>query len=115
MCVLSHIDVLQSSAAAPSLGDLNDTSNAVVAALKDAILAASRELNFAEREIIPVSLRAGAFHNIDTVRQRIFELLPEANSARLLRLVEAAEPKLKWGRLWSQVVNAGRALRSGAK
>ena len=115
VCVLSHIDALQSSAAAHLPGDLNDTANAEVAALNDAVLAASRELNFAVGDIIPVSLKAGASLNIDFVRQRIFELLPEANSARLLRLVEAAEPKLKWGRVWSQVVNAGRALRRSSK
>ena len=123
LCVLSHIDALRTSAEGPRSGDPAetsasipaDTSNAKVAAINDAISAASRDLNFPVSEIIPVSLRAGASDNINAVRQRIVELLPEANSARLLRLVEAAEPKLKWGRLLSQVVNAGRALKSSAK
>lgn len=115
VCVLSHVDAIQSSAVARPLSDLTDTANAEASIINDAILAASRELKFAAHEIIPVSLNAGAYHNIGTVRQRIFELLPEASSARLLRLVEAAEPRFKFGRLWSQVVNAGRALRSGAK
>ena len=115
VCVLTHVDALQSSAVEQPPADLTDTANEKISTIDDAILAASRQLDFAERDIIPVSLRAGAVQNIDSVRQRIFELLPEANGARLLRLIEAAEPKLKLGRLWSQVVNAGRALRSGAK
>ena len=115
VCVLSHADALESSTVARPLDGLTDTANAEVATIDDAILAASRKLNFAARDIIPVSLRDGEVQNIDSVRRRIFELLPQANSARLLRLVEAAEPKFKLGRLWSQVVNAGRALRSGAK
>lgn len=114
VCVLSHADALQSSTVARSSNDQPDIASAEVATIEDAILTASRDLNFAARDIIPVSLRAEELENIASVKQRIFELLPEANSARLLRLIEAAEPKNKLGRLWSQVVNAGRVLRSGS-
>jgi uncharacterized protein len=71
----------------------------------------AKELNVASRDVIAVSLYVDSISNIDALRQRITDLMPEANRAKVLRILQNTKPKMKWGRLWSQVKNASRSLR----
>jgi hypothetical protein len=49
-------------------------------------------------------------YNVDTLWAKILDVMPEAQSARLLRVLLAASSEGRWRRLWSQAVNAGRVM-----
>jgi uncharacterized protein len=109
-CVVSHIDGL------PTVNVLNPPDILIGKArandlsVKETITAIADELNFAPQDIIPASLQESGIYNVDAVRQRIVELMPEANRVKVLRVLDKPKPKMKWGRVWSQMRNAGRSL-----
>ena len=75
--------------------------------------AASEELGFARGEVVPVRTDiAVAAYNIDTLWAKIIELMPQAQRARLLRILTDVKSESGWSALWSHAVNAGRVLRS---
>ncbi len=115
ICVLSHIDVLRPIEDWSPPYNMAGTATPKVASIKNVISAAAVDLNIAKNDIIPVSLRAGAAYNVDAVRQRLIELMPEANRVRLLRVIEGAKTQTTLRRVWSQVINAGRAIKGSAK
>jgi uncharacterized protein len=109
-CVVSHIDGLPPVNTWNRADILTGRDAAKAHAINDATTAIAKELNFAPQDIIPASLLEGGIYNVDAVRQRIVELMPEANRAKILRVLDKPKPKVKWGRLWSQMRNAGRSL-----
>ncbi len=109
-CVVSHIDTLPPVNASNPPYILAGKDSAKAHSINDAITTIGRELNFAPQDIIPASLREDGVYNVEAVRQRIVELMPEANRVKILRVLHRAKPKMKWGRLWSQMRNAGRSL-----
>ena len=110
-CVVSHIDALPPVNAWNPPYILTNKASAKALSINEAITAIASELNFAPRDIIPASLREDGVYNVEAVRQRIVELMPEANRVKILRILDRAKPKMKWGRLWSQMKNAGRSLK----
>lgn len=115
LCVLTHIDALGPVQDWKPPYDLSSTTNAKVAAINAAISATAADLTLPEGDIIPVSLRTGANYNAGAVRHRLAALMPEAKRVRHLRVTETEKSKMSWGRVLSQVVNAGRALKGGSK
>jgi hypothetical protein len=63
--------------------------------------------------VVPVraDMHAAAY-NVDAVWARIVALIPEAERARLVRVLADVRTASGWGNLWTQAVNAGRVLRS---
>jgi uncharacterized protein len=107
-CVVSHIDGLPPGKLSSTPDILPGKASAL--SIKETTTAIANELNFAPQDIIPASLQQGGVYNVDAVRQRIVELMPEANRAKILRVLDKPKPKMKWGRVWSQMRNAGRSL-----
>jgi predicted GTPase len=112
LCVVSHIDALPPVNAWNPPYILTGKASAKALSINETITAIASELNFDPRDIIPAALRNDGVYNIEAIRQRIIELMPEANRAKVLRVLDKPEPKMKWGRLWSQLRNAGRSLRT---
>ncbi len=75
------------------------------------LLEIAQELDFGPQDVLPVSLHDDGASNIEAVRRRMLDLIPEANRVKVLRVLHDTKPNLKWGRLWSQLRNAGRSLR----
>lgn len=112
--VLTHVDAVRPVDEWNPPYDLTHTGPAKVAAINDAISTAASDLGLTNRDLIPVSLRAGANYNIDLLRQRLSDAMPEAERVRALRIHASSKTGMKWGRVWTQVVNAGRFIKSGS-
>lgn len=97
LCVLTNLDEAQSAHTPGS--DISATATG---------------LNVPLMDIVTASSGAGEALNVSAVRSRLLDLMPEANRVRLLRLNEQEHGSMKWSRVWSQVVNAGRAWKGNA-
>jgi hypothetical protein len=63
--------------------------------------------------VVPVRADiAVAAYNIDTLWAKVIEQMPQAQRARLLRVLTDVKSESGWSAVWSQAVNAGRVLRS---
>jgi uncharacterized protein len=114
-CVLTNIDALSPVRDWKPPYDLASVGNSKVASINTAISVASTKLNFQTSDIIAVSLRHDAPYNAGAVRHKLSALMPEAERVKNLRITEKTKTKMSWGRIFTQVVNAGRALRGGTK
>lgn len=111
LSVLTHIDALRPIHDWKPPYDLASTTHPAVAAINAEISATAADLAIPPADIIPVSLRAGANYNAGAVRHRLAALMPEAKRVRHLRVTQTENKKMSWGRVLTQVVNAGRALK----
>ena len=111
LCVVSHHDAVQPDGTWASPHDPANASIAKVDSTRPEISEAGRALHFAAEDVVPVFLGSGRPDNVEDVRQRLIELIPSADRARLTRLVDTRDTKkISWRRLWSQVSNASRAV-----
>ena len=80
-------------------------------AIREASSAVAEDLGFSPDEAVAVSTAPYATpYNIDAVWAQIVRLLPEAQSAQLLRSLHDMKDRWDWARLWSQAANAGRVI-----
>lgn len=80
-------------------------------AIREAISAIADELSFSPDEAVAVSAAPDtAPYNIDAVWGQIVRLLPEAQSAQLVRSLHDMKDRWHWARVWSQAANAGRVI-----
>jgi predicted GTPase len=113
LLVLTHIDRLRPFNEWEPPYDLAANGRAKAAAIRGAMEAAGRELGFDAGEIVPVRVDTEvAPYNIDALWAKLFELMPEAQRARLLRTLGDIKGASSWAALWSQAVNAGRVIKS---
>jgi uncharacterized protein len=110
ICVVTNIDPLPLEKAL-NTKSMPVTNNPTARSSSDAVSAIASDLEFAPQDIVQASLGKDGIIDIDSVRRRIVELMPEAHHVKTLRVLNAQKPHLKWGHLWSQVKNAGRSLR----
>ena len=111
LLVLTKIDRLRPFQDWSPPYDLDAAATPKSASIRAAITAAASELTFDPAAVLPVSLAPEQLaYNVDALWQRIVALLPEVKQAQLLRRIEDLKSTGSWGRLWSQTVNAGRAL-----
>jgi hypothetical protein len=111
LLVLTHIDQLRPFDEWAPPYDLSDGARRKAASIRGAVEAAGRELGFAAGEIVPVRADAGvAPYNIDALWAKVMKLMPEAQRARLLRMLEDIADAPAWRGLWSQAANAGRVI-----
>ena len=109
-CVVSHTEGLPPVEMWNPPEMLSGKDSAKAHSIKEIMKEIANELNFAPQDVIPVSLQEGRVQNAEAVRQRILELMPEANRVKILRVLDTPKPRMKWGRVWSQMRNAGRSL-----
>jgi predicted GTPase len=113
LLVLTHIDRLRPFQEWEPPYDIEAGAGDKAKSIRAAAEAAGEELGFGRGEVIPVRAdTAVAHYNIDALWARIIELVPEAQRARLLRVLTDVKGTSGWASLWSQAVNAGRVLRS---
>jgi predicted GTPase len=80
-------------------------------AIREAISAIAEELGFSADEAVGISTAPNvASYNIDAVWGQIVRLLPEAQSAQLIRSLHDMKDRWDWGRVWTQAANAGRVI-----
>ena len=111
LVVMTKIDALRPFGEWDPPYDLSDDSNAKAKTIVCAMNAVAEELGVELDYVIPVSVASiGDSYNIETLWSVIFELLPEAQSVRLLRCLREAGDGRSWTQLASQLRAAGRAI-----
>jgi predicted GTPase len=112
LLVLTHIDKLRPFKEWEPPYDLDAGLSEKSTSIRAAVEAVSTELGFAEGDVVPVRADISAApYNVDAVWARIVALIPEAERARLVRVLADVRSASGWGHLWTQAVNAGRVLR----
>ena len=110
--VLTHIDGLRPFKEWSPPYDLNAASGPKAQSILAAMEAAGSELGFAADEIVPVRCDAAAApYNVDALWAKVIEVVPEAQRARLLRVLEDIKDASSWAVIWSQAANAGRVIK----
>jgi hypothetical protein len=113
LLVLTHIDTLRPFQEWEPPYDIESGTSEKARSIRAAAEAAGEELGFARGEVVPVRADiAVAPYNIDALWAKIIELMPEAQRARLLRVLTDVRSASGWATIWSQAVNAGRVLKS---
>lgn len=76
--------------------------------------AVASDLGVSEAEVVPVGLPSvRESYNIDALKVRLIDLSAHAISAQLSRLArKAGQSRPRWGNIWKQTWNAGRAIGS---
>lgn len=116
LLVLTHIDKLRPFKEWEPPYDLDAGHSEKATSIRSAVEAVSTELGFAEGDVVPVRTDiSAAAYNVDAVWAKIVVLIPEAERARLVRVLADVRGASGWGNIWSQAVNAGRVLRSTFK
>jgi hypothetical protein len=113
LLVLTHIDKLRPFKEWTPPYDLDAGLGEKATSIRSAVEAVSSELGFAESDVVPVRADISATaYNVDAVWARVVALMPDAERARLVRVLADVRGASSWGNLWTQAVNAGRVLRS---
>lgn len=113
--VLTHIDRLRPFDEWAPPYDLSAPQTPKAQTIRAAADAIAADLSFSPEDTVPVSLRAGATYNVETVWQRIADALPEAMRAQLLRCLHGLKDDWSWSSVWNQTANAGRSLVGALK
>lgn len=111
LLVLTHIDQLRPFQDWKPPYDLESGLESKAQSIRQALRAVSEDVGVPIESAVPVCLDPGrGVYNVDTLWAKILDVMPEAQSARLLRVLLAAGSEGRWRRLWSQAVNAGRVM-----
>ena len=115
LLVLTHIDRLRPFLEWQPPYDLAAATSPKAASISAAVEAAAGDLGFATSDAIPACLaHTPGLYNVDALWARIGEQLPDAERARLVRVLRDAEGRWNWQQLWGQVVSGGRVLVKSA-
>ncbi|MEE9546005.1 MAG: GTPase domain-containing protein, partial [Hyphomicrobium sp.] len=111
LIVLTHVDQLRPSQDWNPPYDLLDKENAKAVSIGEAVQVVGAELGAPVQSVVPVCLDEKRGHyNVDVVWAKTLDVMPEAQGARLVRVLAAAGSQTSWRRVWSQAVNAGRVI-----
>jgi predicted GTPase len=111
LIVLTHVDQLRPSQDWNPPYDLLDKENAKAVSIGEAVQVVGAELGAPVQSVVPVCLDEKRGHyNVDVVWAKTLDVMPEAQGARLIRVLAAAGSQTSWLRVWSQAVNAGRVI-----
>lgn len=108
---LSHVDQLRPFAEWNPPYDLRDKQSIKAVNIASCIQSLETDLKIGGQSIVPVCLRSGATHNVsESLVPVMLELLPDAERAKLLRLLREYHDANYWSQLLKQAYNAGRVL-----
>jgi predicted GTPase len=111
LVVLTHIDQLRPASEWSPPYDVESGDGAKAVSIREATEVVAAELSTPVQALVPVCLdRSRGLYNVDVVWARMLDVMPEAQSGRLLRVLDAAGSEGSWRRLWTQAVNAGRVI-----
>jgi uncharacterized protein len=112
LLVLTHIDALRPFNEWAPPYDVATGTGAKAKSIRNAMEAIGEELGFNSDEILPVRVdEAVSPYNVDALWAKIMGLMPDAQRARLLRVLSDIRGTSSWGTVWSQAVGAGRVLK----
>jgi predicted GTPase len=112
LLILTHIDRLRPFNEWDPPYDLTAGARSKALAIRNAMEAAASDLGFAPEEVVPVRADSAAGpYNIDALWAKLIELVPEAQRARLLRILADVKSASSWATIWSQAANAGRVVK----
>jgi len=108
LAVATHIDLLRPYQEWSPPYDIATPTTTKATSIREALDQVSGDLGLPIDWVIPVCLADNRpTYNAELVWARIFDALPAAKSAQLLRRLRGAGG-WTWGKLWSQALNAGR-------
>lgn len=111
LLIATHIDRLRPFAEWQPPYPLGPDATGKAASIRDALAAAADDLGVGVEDTVPVSLAPGrAAYNVDAVWALISRRLPEAEGARLVRVIRDLSSGIDLARLWSQTRGAGRVM-----
>ena len=111
LLVLTNIDRLRPFQEWQPPYDLAAAASAKAQSIRAATEAATQDLGFSPADAIPACLATPpGLYNVDALWARIGDVVPEAERARLVRVLRDAEGAWDWQRMWGQAVNGGRVL-----
>jgi predicted GTPase len=113
LAVLTGIDLLRPFRDWSPPYDLRKADSAKVVSINAATIAVAEDLALDLTSIVPVCLRPDATYNIDALWAKIFEIVSDAQRARLVRTLRSAERTWDWRRVLAQAGQAGRVLVGG--
>ena len=110
---LSHIDQLRPFAEWNPPYDLRDEDSVKARNIALVVTSLEADLSVPAERIVPVCLRPGAVHNVtEALAPVLLEVLPDAESSKLLRLLREYHDGEFWSQLRNQAYNTGRLLRN---
>ena len=108
---LTHVDKLRPFQEWKPPYDLRDTTSIKARNIADAVAALHVDLNIPADAIVPVCLQSNATYNVtETLIPVMLQKLPEAEQAKLLRLLREFHDSEYWKQLGRQAFNTGRFL-----
>lgn len=111
LLVLSHVDQLRPWGEWSPPYDIAVPSTPKAQSIRDAVVAASGDLDIEISAIVPACLdTAVGLYNVDTVWGRIVTAIPEARQAQLIRMLRTSATATRWRKLWQQAAGAGRII-----
>jgi predicted GTPase len=90
--------------------DLRQPESPKVRSIMAAAEAVAEDLTLDVSRLVPVCLRSDQPYNIDALWAKVFEVISDAERARLVRTLRSAERAWDWRRVLAQAGQAGRVL-----
>ena len=116
LVALTHIDQLRPPRDWSPPYDLERGEDLKARSIRDALQVVAAELGAPVQSAVPVCLdEKRGLYNVDVLWAKILDVMPEAQTARLVRVLLAAGNEASWRRLWSQAVGAGRVITRALK
>jgi predicted GTPase len=111
LVALTHIDQLRPARDWQPPYDLERAEDHKARSIREALEVVAAELDAPVQAVVPVCLEEKrGLYNVDVLWAKILDVMPEAQTARLVRVLLAAGSEARWRRLWSQAVGAGRVI-----
>jgi uncharacterized protein len=116
IAVATHIDLLRPVQDWTPPYDIADAKTDKARSIRAGLDHIAADLTLEVGDVVPTCLAENRpIYNVDGVWIKIAAVLPEARSAQLVRRLRSASTGWKWSKLWSQTVNAGKALQNRSK
>jgi predicted GTPase len=116
LVAFTHIDQLRPAQEWNPPYDLEQGGAPKALAIRQASEVVAAELAAPIQTLVPVCLdETRGLYNVDVVWAKILDVMPEAQAARLVRVLTAAGSEANWRRVWTQAVNAGRVITRALK
>ncbi len=116
LVIVTHVDQLRPAQVWDPPYDIQDGDSPKAASIRQAVETVAAELDAPIQSVMPVCLdRNRGLYNVDIVWAKMLDVMPEAQSARLVRVLTEAGGALSWRRVWTQAANAGRVITRALK
>lgn len=114
LTAMTHIDQLRPIKEWEPPYDIDEPKSPKGQSIRDAVQSIAEDLGVEPADVIPIAAESPATtYNADVLRARLAAMQPEAIRTQLARLADkASESPVRWRKILSQAVNAGRVVGS---